>query len=110
MDCAISLSYFDLAAKGAGLGGYWNGYFFICAQSFAPMIEAIALPEGCMPYAALCRVSRFNYQRIPPAQTSQYYISFVAAEHRPQSIRPAASQSPGGTLRADFNGRDYVRR
>ncbi|MBN1176753.1 MAG: nitroreductase family protein [Dehalococcoidales bacterium] len=26
-DCVIALSYFDLAAKAAGLGCYWNGYF-----------------------------------------------------------------------------------
>jgi nitroreductase len=76
-DCAIALSYFDLAAKSAGLGCYWNGYFYVCAQSFPAMIEALALPKGCMPYAALgMGYPRFNYQRIPPRKPARImYLS-----------------------------------
>jgi nitroreductase/Pyruvate/2-oxoacid:ferredoxin oxidoreductase delta subunit len=65
-DCVIATSYFDLAAKAAGLGCYWNGYFYMSAQSFPPMVKAIALPEGFMPYAALCvGYPKYKYQRIP---------------------------------------------
>jgi nitroreductase/Pyruvate/2-oxoacid:ferredoxin oxidoreductase delta subunit len=65
-DCVIALSYFDIAAKAAGLGCYWNGYFYISAQSFPPMVEAVALPEGFTPYAALgIGYPRYRYQRIP---------------------------------------------
>lgn len=71
-DCVIALSYFDLAAKAAGLGCYWNGYFYISAQSFPPMVEAIALPDGFTPYAALCvGYPKFKYQRIPPRKRAR---------------------------------------
>jgi len=71
-DCAIALSYFDLAAKAAGLGCYWNGYFYISAQNFPPMVKAIALPEGFTPYAALCAgYPKFKYQRIPPRKPTR---------------------------------------
>ncbi len=71
-DCAIALSYFDLAAKAAGLGCCWNGYFYISAQSFPPMVEAVALPEGFTPYAALgLGYPRYKYQRIPSRQPAR---------------------------------------
>jgi nitroreductase/Pyruvate/2-oxoacid:ferredoxin oxidoreductase delta subunit len=71
-DCVIATSYFDLAAKAAGLGCYWNGYFYMSAQSFPPMVEAIALPEGFMPYAALCvGYPKYKYQRVPPRKPAR---------------------------------------
>ena len=71
-DCAIALSYFDLAAKAAGLGCYWNGYFYFSAQTFAPMVKAVALPEGFTPYAALCvGYPQFKYKRIPPRKPAR---------------------------------------
>jgi nitroreductase/Pyruvate/2-oxoacid:ferredoxin oxidoreductase delta subunit len=71
-DCAIALSYFDLAAKAAGLGCYWNGYFYFSAHTFAPMVKAVALPEGFTPYAALCvGYPQFKYQRIPPRKLAR---------------------------------------
>jgi nitroreductase/Pyruvate/2-oxoacid:ferredoxin oxidoreductase delta subunit len=71
-DCAIALSYFDLAAKAAGLGCYWNGYFYFSAQNFAPMVKAFALPEGFTPYAALCvGYPMFKYKRIPPRKPAR---------------------------------------
>jgi nitroreductase/Pyruvate/2-oxoacid:ferredoxin oxidoreductase delta subunit len=65
-DCAIALSYFDLAAQSAGLGCCWAGFFYISAASYPPMVKAIALPEGCTPYGALMvGYPVYSYQRIP---------------------------------------------
>jgi nitroreductase/Pyruvate/2-oxoacid:ferredoxin oxidoreductase delta subunit len=65
-DCAIALSYFDLAAQSAGLGCCWAGFFYMSAGSYPPMIEALALPEGTMPYGALMvGYPVYKYQRIP---------------------------------------------
>jgi nitroreductase/Pyruvate/2-oxoacid:ferredoxin oxidoreductase delta subunit len=65
-DCAIALGYFDLAAKSIGLGCCWDGYFYVSAGSFEPMIKAVGLPEGYMPYGALViGYPEYNYPRIP---------------------------------------------
>lgn len=65
-DCAIALGYFDLAANTAGLGCCWAGFFYMAAGSYAPMLEAIALPEGFAPYGALMvGYPRYKYNRIP---------------------------------------------
>ena len=65
-DCAIALSYFDLAATTAGLGCCWNGFFSFSAQTFPAMIEAVAMPEGFTPYVALMLgYPKYKYQRIP---------------------------------------------
>jgi nitroreductase/NAD-dependent dihydropyrimidine dehydrogenase PreA subunit len=66
-DCAIALGYFDLAAKSAGLGCCWDGYFYISAATFPPMIKAIGLPDGFSPYGALMvGYPKHSYMRIPP--------------------------------------------
>ena len=65
-DCAIALSYFDLAAKTAGLGCCWAGFFYMSAGSYPDMIKAVALPEGFMPYGALMvGYPKYKYTRIP---------------------------------------------
>ena len=65
-DCAIALGYFDLAAKSAGLGCCWAGFFYMSAGSYPPMMEAIALPEGFAPYGALMvGYPKYRYTRIP---------------------------------------------
>jgi nitroreductase/NAD-dependent dihydropyrimidine dehydrogenase PreA subunit len=65
-DCAIALGYFDLAAKSAGLGCCWAGFFYMSAGSYPPMIEAVSLPEGCTPYGALMvGYPNVKYSRIP---------------------------------------------
>jgi nitroreductase/NAD-dependent dihydropyrimidine dehydrogenase PreA subunit len=65
-DCAIALAYFDLAAKTAGLGCCWAGFFYISAGSYPPMMEAVALPDGCTAYGALMvGYPKYKYQRIP---------------------------------------------
>jgi nitroreductase/NAD-dependent dihydropyrimidine dehydrogenase PreA subunit len=65
-DCAIALAYFDLAAQSAGLGCCWAGFFYTSAGSYAPMMEALALPDGCLPYGALMvGYPLYKYTRIP---------------------------------------------
>jgi len=65
-DCAIALGYFDLAAKSAGLGCCWAGFFYMSAGSYPPMMEAVGLPEGFAPYGALMvGYPKYGYQRIP---------------------------------------------
>jgi nitroreductase/Pyruvate/2-oxoacid:ferredoxin oxidoreductase delta subunit len=65
-DCAIALGYFDLAAKSAGLGCCWAGFFYMAAGSYPPMMEAIGLPEGFTPYGALMvGYPEYKYHRIP---------------------------------------------
>ena len=65
-DCAIALSYFDLAAKSAGLGCCWAGFFYMSAGSYPPMIDAIGLPNNCTPYGALMvGYPEYKYARIP---------------------------------------------
>jgi nitroreductase/NAD-dependent dihydropyrimidine dehydrogenase PreA subunit len=71
-DCAIALSYFDLAAISSGLGCCWNGYFYFAAQSFDPMVKAVALLEGFTPYSALVvGYPKYKYQRIPPRKPAR---------------------------------------
>jgi len=65
-DCAIALAYFDLTAISAGLGCCWDGFFYMAAGTYPPMIEAIALPEGFTPYVALVLgYPKHKYRRIP---------------------------------------------
>jgi nitroreductase/NAD-dependent dihydropyrimidine dehydrogenase PreA subunit len=65
-DCAIALGYFDLAAKSAGLGCCWAGFFYMSGGSYPEMIKALALPENCTPYGALMvGYPDIQYQRIP---------------------------------------------
>jgi nitroreductase/NAD-dependent dihydropyrimidine dehydrogenase PreA subunit len=71
-DCAIALGYFDLAAKSAGLGCCWGGFFYISAGSYPPMIEAVALPEGFAPYGALMvGYPKYKYVRIPARKAAR---------------------------------------
>jgi nitroreductase/NAD-dependent dihydropyrimidine dehydrogenase PreA subunit len=65
-DCVIALSYFDLAAKSAGLGCCWAGLLNFAAASFPAMVEAVALPEGFAPYGALMvGYPKYKYRRVP---------------------------------------------
>jgi nitroreductase len=65
-DCAIALGYFDLAAKTAGLGCCWAGFFYMSAGSYPDMMKAIGLPDGFTPYGALMvGYPKYKYHRIP---------------------------------------------
>jgi nitroreductase/formate hydrogenlyase subunit 6/NADH:ubiquinone oxidoreductase subunit I len=65
-DCIIALSYFDLAAKSAGLGCCWAGFFMMAANSFPALKEALSLPEAHRIYGALMvGYPKYKYRRIP---------------------------------------------
>jgi nitroreductase/NAD-dependent dihydropyrimidine dehydrogenase PreA subunit len=65
-DCAIALGYFDLAAKTAGLGCCWAGFFYMSAGNYPAMMKAIDLPEGMAPYGALMvGYPKYKYHRAP---------------------------------------------
>ncbi len=66
IDSANALSFLDLAAYSLGLGTCWAGYIYIMANTFAPVREALALPEGHVAYGcALLGYNKFKYHRIP---------------------------------------------
>jgi nitroreductase/NAD-dependent dihydropyrimidine dehydrogenase PreA subunit len=66
IECGIALGYFELAAKAAGLGTCWAGFFYMCAQTYPDMIKALDLPEGYTPYGGLMvGYPKYMYHRIP---------------------------------------------
>ena len=66
-DCAIALTYFELAAHAHGLGTCWAGILTRVATSSPPLAEALAVPQGQKVYgAAMFGHPRYRYPRIPP--------------------------------------------
>jgi nitroreductase len=67
LDCAIALTYLELAAEARGLGACWAGYLTRVAALHAPLRQALQLPEG---YAVggglMLGEGRYSYSRIPP--------------------------------------------
>ncbi len=52
-DCTIALTYLTVAAPSFGLGTCWAGYFMIAAMQWAPLLEALPLPEGNALFGAM---------------------------------------------------------
>jgi nitroreductase/NAD-dependent dihydropyrimidine dehydrogenase PreA subunit len=68
--CNMVMAYLELAATSMGLGSCWAGYFNVAANSFPPMIEALALPEGHQCFGAMMvGYPKFNYHRMPLRRT-----------------------------------------
>lgn len=62
----IALTYLELAAVGLGLGTCWAGYFMRAAGEYAPLMQALALPEGHQCFGAMMvGHPRFKYHRLP---------------------------------------------
>ena len=65
-DCVIALTYLELAAPSFGLGACWGGWLMAAARQWAPLQQALALPEGLAPYGAmLIGYPRYQYHRLP---------------------------------------------
>jgi nitroreductase/NAD-dependent dihydropyrimidine dehydrogenase PreA subunit len=66
-DCSIAITFFELAAEARGLGVCWAGYLTRVAALYAPLRQALAVPEGYTIHGALMLGEpRFVYRRIPP--------------------------------------------
>ena len=64
--CTIALSHLELAASARGMGACWAGYFNAAANSYPPMQERLALPDGYASYGVMMLgYPRFSYARIP---------------------------------------------
>jgi len=62
----IALSWFELAAASAGLGGCWAGFASFCASQWPNMIETLGLPEGHSPFGIMMfGVPKYEYKRNP---------------------------------------------
>ncbi len=65
-DCVIALTYLELYAFSKGLGTCWAGYLTSAANAYAPLREALGLPEGHKCYgAAMLGYPQYQYNRIP---------------------------------------------
>jgi nitroreductase/NAD-dependent dihydropyrimidine dehydrogenase PreA subunit len=66
-DCAIALTFMELAAEARGLGVCWAGYLTRIAALHPPLHKALAVPEGYMIQGGLMLGERkYTYHRIPP--------------------------------------------
>lgn len=64
--CFISLTTLELLAYSTGLGACWAGYLNIAANNHPPLLEALALPEGHMPFGALMLgYPKYPFYRVP---------------------------------------------
>jgi len=64
--CTIALTYLELAAFSAGLGGCWAGFFTRAANQYPPLKEALQLPEGHEVFGAMMvGYPKYRYHRIP---------------------------------------------
>lgn len=69
-DCAIALTYFELAASVFGLGACWAGFVYLVANQLVanqwpPLQQALGLPEGDTCLAMMVGYPKYRYHRIP---------------------------------------------
>jgi nitroreductase/NAD-dependent dihydropyrimidine dehydrogenase PreA subunit len=66
MDCVIALTYLDLAAFSMGMSCCWAGYFRSASANYAPLAEALGLPEGHQCFGAMMAgYPKFKHHLIP---------------------------------------------
>jgi nitroreductase/NAD-dependent dihydropyrimidine dehydrogenase PreA subunit len=66
-DCAIALTFLELAAEARGLGVCWAGYLTRVAGVYAPIRQALSVPEGYTVHGGLMLGERkYSYRLIPP--------------------------------------------
>jgi nitroreductase/NAD-dependent dihydropyrimidine dehydrogenase PreA subunit len=70
MDCVIALTYLDLAAFSMGISCCWAGYFRSASANYAPLAEALGLPEGHQCFGAMMvGYPKFQHYLIPSRKT-----------------------------------------
>jgi len=66
VDCAIALTYLELAAKSQGLGTCWAGLLIRAIGLYSPVAELLSLPDGNTVYGAvMLGYPKYRYHRIP---------------------------------------------
>jgi nitroreductase/NAD-dependent dihydropyrimidine dehydrogenase PreA subunit len=66
-DCAIALTYLELAAEARGLGVCWAGYLTRVASVHAPIHQALSVPAGYVVCGGLMLGEhKFAYRLVPP--------------------------------------------
>ncbi|MBP1726936.1 MAG: nitroreductase [Deltaproteobacteria bacterium] len=66
VDCAIAVTYLELAAQAHGLGTCWSGLLTRAATSYAPIAEFLGLKEDQRINGALMiGYPKYRYRRIP---------------------------------------------
>ncbi len=65
-DCAIALTFLELAAEARGLGVCWAGYLTRVAGVHAPLRQALSVPDGYVVCGGLMLGDpKYAYQQIP---------------------------------------------
>lgn len=71
-DCAIALTYLELAATSFELGACWAGILTNAARQWSPLQDALALPEGHIVCGAMMiGYPRHRYYRLPLRNEAQ---------------------------------------
>jgi nitroreductase/NAD-dependent dihydropyrimidine dehydrogenase PreA subunit len=66
-DCAIALTFLELAAEARGLGACWAGYLTRVASTHAPIRHALSVPESYVVCGGLMLGERkYSYKLVPP--------------------------------------------
>jgi len=66
-DCAIALTFLELAAEARSLGVCWTGYLTRAAAAHSPLCKALSVPEGHVVCGGLMIGERkYTYKKIPP--------------------------------------------
>jgi nitroreductase/NAD-dependent dihydropyrimidine dehydrogenase PreA subunit len=66
-DCAIALTFLELAAEARGLGVCWAGYLTRVAAVHAPLRQALSVPDGYAVCGGLMLGEpRYKYRKVPP--------------------------------------------
>jgi nitroreductase/NAD-dependent dihydropyrimidine dehydrogenase PreA subunit len=66
-DCAIALTFLELAAEARGLGVCWAGYLTRVAAVHAPLRQALSVPDGYAVCGGLMLGEpRYKYRLVPP--------------------------------------------
>jgi nitroreductase len=66
-DCAIALTFLELAAEARGLGVCWAGYLTRVASVHAPIRQALSVPDGYVVHGGLMLGEpKYAYRLIPP--------------------------------------------
>jgi nitroreductase/NAD-dependent dihydropyrimidine dehydrogenase PreA subunit len=64
--CTIALTYLELVTTTMGMGACWAGYFNAAATTFAPMQQALALPNDHQAFGSMMvGYPKYRYQRMP---------------------------------------------